>query len=77
MAAGIKHGVYNEKMLYDTMGGMTVHYYNCFSDYLVEGHRKLNSTTAWIEFEELAKEWEAKHAADQKKTRTEALGRIK
>jgi len=66
MAAGIKHGVYNEDILYDNKGGTVVEYYNFFKDYLIERRETRKLPKIWREFERLAIRWEIRQKADKK-----------
>ena len=70
VATGIKHGVYDEDILYDSMRGMLVRYYNCFDDFLSEMRDKLKNSRAWVEFRDLAIAWEERFKDEENQTRT-------
>jgi len=66
-ATGIKHGVYDENMFYDSMQGVYIKYYDCFCDYMAEEREGRNNSRTWIDFERLAKKWKEKNREEAEK----------
>ena len=69
IAAGIKHGAYDEDIMYDTTRGMLVRYYGYFDEFLSEKRSKLNNPRAWVEFRDLAARWEKRYKEELEQTR--------
>jgi len=76
MASGIKYEIYDEEMLYDSMMGAVIEYYGCFEDYIMERRKKTFLSTCYVEFEELARRWKERYAAEQRSLRPTAQSRM-
>jgi len=60
IATGIKSDVYKDDILFHSFGNELVKFYSYCSDFIKERHRKIYDTVIWVEFEALAKKWEAR-----------------
>jgi hypothetical protein len=58
LAAGIKHGVYDDAILRDTLRGMAISIYSYSEHVIIEQRRSQGNPSIWKLYEDLANRWE-------------------